>query len=87
MQDIGYILTKMGKYIDMKKKRIVFQMTEKAMTVKELKEWLNGVSEDMNIKLSITYDNCEHIQNLNDVYAEGIWLYLIGKQQMVMWNE
>ena len=54
-------------------------MTEKAMTVKELKEWLNGVSEDMNIKLSITYDNCEHIQNLNDVYAEGIWLYLIGK--------
>lgn len=54
-------------------------MTEKAMTVKELKEWLNGVSEDMNIKLSITYDNCEHIQNLNDVYVEGIWLYLRGK--------
>ena len=54
-------------------------MSEKTMTVKELKERLNGVSENMNIKLSITYDNCEHVQKLNDVYIQGIWLYLIGK--------
>ena len=55
-------------------------MTEKRITVAELKEWLNGVNDDCIVRLAVIYDNCEHIQNLNDVYVWNNWLILYGKK-------
>ena len=53
-------------------------MTKKAMTVAELKNILNRLSDDCTVKLSIHYDNCEHMQNLNDFYVFNNWLILSG---------
>lgn len=53
-------------------------MTKKSTTVAELKEWLNGLSDDFIVRVSVVYDNCEHVQNLNDVYVYGNQVTLTG---------
>lgn len=51
------------------------------MKVKDLKETLNELSDDLEVKLSVTYDNCDHVQKLKCVYFdEGIsWIVLSGR--------
>ena len=57
----------------------MLKRNEKRVTVKELKEMLNGVGDDFWLKVSVTYDDCDHIQNFQDVYVDGSWLVLCGK--------
>lgn len=48
-------------------------MTEKRVTVKELSDYLLDLIKegygDNTVELSINYDNCDHIQPLNEVYV------------------
>lgn len=48
-------------------------MTEKRVTVKELSDYLLDLIKegygDNTVELSINYDNCDHIQPLNEVHV------------------
>lgn len=60
-------------------------MTKKRMTVKELCKALTILIKqgdgDKTVTLSVTYDECDHLQDLQSVHNyEGIdWIVLEGK--------
>lgn len=59
------------------------QMTE-GMTVNDLIKKLEKLDKDKPVKVSVNYDNCDHIQKLgsvydfNDSYFDKGWITLIG---------
>lgn len=57
-------------------------MTKKRFTVGELIKELEKLPKDYAVDVSVTYDNCEHIQPLNKIaYYEGRfidWVTLRG---------
>ena len=50
------------------------------ISVKRLKELLEPLNDDLIVKVSVNYDNCDHIQNLKhvDVFDSIPWITLRG---------
>ena len=60
-------------------------MSEKCITVGELIKELEKLPKDFTVEVSVTYDNCEHIQPLGQVYSYKDckhidWITLRGKK-------
>ena len=56
-------------------------MSYEGITIEELIKELEKHPKDKTVEISVTYDNCEHVQPLKKVSAtEGIeWIVLRGK--------
>lgn len=60
-------------------------MTKKQISVRELASYLLDLIEnghgDKIVKLSVEWDNCDHIQDLHEIYCfDGVdWVTLTGK--------
>lgn len=52
------------------------------ITVEKLIQILKGLPKDKIVEVSVTYDNCEHIQTLGEVtHTECVnWITLRGKK-------
>lgn len=65
-------------------------MTDKGMTIGELIKELEKLPKHLTVKLSVNYDDCNHIQPLGRVYslrsADIDWILLIGKKE-TWWND
>ena len=59
-------------------------MSKEGMTVGELIEHLKELPQQFKVKISVHYDDCEHIQDLRGVYSlmssDIDWILLRGKK-------